>query len=303
MSENIIVTIPFTKTVNPLGKVVVEYMPDKTKQVKAYLLAEHIRKGAQTGIAFEASKLAKESYGHRAGLGKLFASHNSPNLLSIIAQKTGSYLARKVDDDGHTTLLYWATGAQGDGVEVIGDLSAYEIEQFNFTGPKLFGESVKLLPALRYFVERFSSAERGMYVFFTQGNIDDLDDVKKYSADLARKIASAQRKPVKFVLMGIGNKINTAVLETLDNLDTGTDVDLWDYRIAAEMKDVLEIFAEMGDSHTIVFSSGRAFDDKGQMIADFSASGVPSLLKFSLPSGAKSFELELADKRIVQPIS
>jgi hypothetical protein len=303
MNENTIITIPYTKTVNPLGKVVVEYMPDKTKKVKAYLLAEHIRKGVQTGIAFEASKSMKEAYGYRNGLGGLISGQNAPNLLSLVAQKTGSYLARKVDDDGNTTLLYWATDQQGDGIEMIGDLSAYEIEKFDFSGPKSFGEAVKLVPAIRYFVDRFAGANWGMYVFFTQGKIDDLEEVKCYSTQLAKEIATAKRNPVKFVLMGIGSKVNISTLQALDDLDTGTDVDLWDYRIAEDLKDVLEIFAELGDTHTIVASKGKVIGANGHMIADYSASGVPSLMMFSLPSDAKSFELELGDTKIVQPIT
>lgn len=303
MREQTIVTVPYNKTVNPLGKVVVEYMPDKTKKIKAYLLAEHIRKGVQTGIAFEASKWIKEAYGYRSGFGGLMTRQDNPNLLSMVAQKTGSYLARKVDDDGHTTLVYWAIGRMGDEVEIIGDLSAYEIEQFDFTGPKTFGESVNLMPAIRYFVDRFASADWGMYVFFTQGRIDDLEEVKKYSTELAKKIAGGRKNPVKFILMGIGQKINSENLKMLDDLDTGTDVDLWDYRIAEEMKDVLEIFAELGDTHTIVAPKGKVLGANGHIIADYGDSGVPSLMMFSLPSDAKSFELELGDTKIVQPIS
>lgn len=303
MHKQTIITVPYNKTVNPLGKVIVEYMPDKTKKVKVYLLAEHIRKGVQTGIAIEGSKWMKEAYGYSSGLGSLMTKENKPNLLSIVAQKTGSYLARKVDDDGNTTLLYWSTGQKGDEIEIIGELSAYEIEQFNFTGPKVFGEYVKLLPAIRYFVDHFAGAQWGMYVFFTQGRIDDLEAVKQYSNELAKEIADARRHPLKLVLIGVGQKINDANLKLLDNLNTGTFVDLWDYRIAAEMKDVMEIFTELGDTNTIVAPNGRILDASGQTIMDYSASGMPALLMFSLPADSRSFQLEFADKKIVQPIS
>ena len=297
MSEKNVITVPYSRTVNPLGKVVVEYLPNKTKKVKAYLLAEHIRKGVQTGIAIEGSKLMKEAYGITG------AAQGKPNLLSIIAQKTGSYLARKVDDDGNTTLIYWATGARGDAIQTIGDLSAYDIEQFKFTGPTAFGETVRLMPAIRYFVDRFAKANWGMYVFFTQGKIDDMEEVQKYSVELAQQITSGQRNPLKLVLLGIGSKIDVSSLKALDNLDTGNSVDLWDYRIAAEMKDVLEIFAELGDANTMVAPDGRVFDPAGHIVVDYCGKGVPSLMQFSLPPDAKSFQLELSGQKVVQPIS
>jgi hypothetical protein len=303
MQSRNIVTVPYLKTIAPLGKVTVEYFPDKTKQIKAYLLAEqHVRTGIQTGMAIEGSELMKAAFGYSGKLGNLLAKQDNPNLVSLAAQKTGSYLARKVDEDESTTLLYWSTGAQGVEIESIGDLSAYEIEQYNFTGPKHFGASVNLLPAVRYFVERFVQASWGMYVFLTQGMIGDLSEVKNYTTWLSREIAEGRRNPLKLVLIGVGHKIDKSHMELLDNLGAGTPVDLWDYRIASEMKDVLEIFAEVGDANTIVAPAGKVLDAAGHIVVDYSGTGVPALMMFKLPGNAKSFQLELAGQVVVQKI-
>ena len=207
-----------------------------------------------------------------------------------------------MDEDGNTTVIYWATGSGGTDIELVGDLTAYQVEQNDFSGPKEFGSKVKLLPAVRYFVERFVQANWGMYVFLTQGVIDDLGEIKEYTIRLADEIAAGRRNDLKLVLIGVGSKVDKSHLELLDNLDTEAAIDLWDYRIAAEMKDVLEIFTELSDANTIVAPRGRVLDPAGQIIADYTAHGVPALITFSLPVGAKSFMVELPDGTITQPI-
>lgn len=302
MKSRNIINLPYSQTIKPLGKVTVEYLPDGCKQIKAYFIGEHIRAGTQTGMAIEGSFLMEPAFGYKRKIFGLFTQQTEPNLVSMAAQKMGSYLARKVDADGNTTIIYWATGFGGTDVEVVGDLTAYQVEQYDFKSPKKFGTIVKLLPAVRYFVERFSRADWGMYVFFTQGVIEDLEDVKKYTISLAEEIAAGRRKGLKLVLIGVGRKVNKSHLELLDNLNTETVVDLWDYRIASEMKDVLEIFTELSDTNTLVYPKGRILDSNGRTIVDYTDTGVPALLIFTLPADAKSFQLQLVDQTIIQSI-
>jgi hypothetical protein len=301
MEPNEIITLPYTQTVKPLGKVSVEFLPGGEKRVKAYFIGEHIRPQAQTGIAIEGSTAMKPAFGYPSKIGALLPQLNAPNLVSMAAKQMGSYLARKVDDDGNTTVIYWAAGPAGADVEVVGDLTAYQVEQATFAGPKKFGPQAQLLPAVRYFVERFASANWGMYVFFTQGVIDDLEAVKQYTLTLAAEIAAGRRPPLKLVLVGVGHKVDQAHLQLLDALDRQAAVDLWDYRIAAEMKDVLEIFTELGDANTLIAPRGRLLAPNGQVIADY-PTGVPALVTFTLPEMAKSFQVELPEGTITQPI-
>ena len=72
----------------------------------------------------------------------------------------------------------------------------------------------------RYFVDRFRDAPWGFYVFITDGELHDLDEVKAYSTRLARDIAAGRRNPLKFVLIGIGPSVNETQMEELDDLDT-----------------------------------------------------------------------------------
>ncbi|MFT2520401.1 hypothetical protein ACMWQB_29720, partial [Escherichia coli] len=85
-----------------------------------------------------------------------------------------------------------------------------------------FGTGTQLLPAVRYFVERFKDAPWGLYIFITDGELHDLAEVMRYSTQLAREIAAGKRRPLKFVLIGVGPDINEAQMEALDDLQTGT---------------------------------------------------------------------------------
>ena len=158
------------------------------------------------------------------------------NEITPVAQKLCGYLARKIDADGGTTCIYWATGVGGSKVEVIGDLTADDAERHIFGPPRDFGTGTQLLPAVKYFVDRFKDAPWGIYVFITDGELHDLDPVKEYSTWLAREVSAKRRNPLKFVLIGVGPAVNEQQMEELDDLDTGTEVDLCDHKLAAEMR-------------------------------------------------------------------
>ena len=228
----------------------------------------------------------------------------SDNIVESKARDFISYLAANLDADGGTTVIYWACGPDGSDTEVIGDYSADQCLQLSIKGPTSvpFGNGTRLLPAVRYFTDRFQDAERGMYVFLTDGRLDDLEDVKTYSRELARAVEAQQRKPVKFVLVGMGDKIDEAQMEELDDLETGTDVDLWDHKIAAEMRSIVEIFAEVVRDNQIVASTGVIYDSQGQIVKRFS-DGLPAKVSITLPAGTAWFELEVEGLRIRQTVT
>src|SRR5204862_4948498 len=137
--------------------------------------------------------------------------HKPPhNDITPVAQRLCAYLARKIDADGGTTCIYWAVGPGGGHVQVIGDLTADEAERHVFGPPDDFGTGTQLLPAVRYFVERFKDAPWGFYVFITDGELHDLEAVKDYSTQLAIEVSKKRRNPLKFVLIGVGPNVNEA---------------------------------------------------------------------------------------------
>jgi hypothetical protein len=293
------------RVVEPFGEVNVYPSGGQTRVVATILMEPH-KEGAQTGIALDGSGSMSKLYGADGGarvLSPLFAQPKTQNQVTPVAQKLCAYLARKIDADGGTTCIYWATGAGGGQIEVVGDLRADEAERHVFGPPKDFGTGTQLLPAVRYFTERFRSAPWGFYVFITDGELHDLDAVIEHSKKLAREIASGRRNPVKFVLIGMGPDANEAQMTELDDLDTGTNIDLWDHKLAAEMRVLEEIFAEVVEKNARVADHGRILDPQGRVVKDYKGIGLPAFLEFEVPAGAAYFTLEVNGARIHQPLS
>src|SRR5438128_10023716 len=213
------------KVVEPFGEVNVFPIAGGGTRVTATILMEPRREGAQTGIALDGSGSMRKLYGQDTGGGvvsSIFKKAPVQNEIAPVAQQLCAYLARKIDADHGTTCIYWAVGPDGKNVEVVGDLTADQAETYPFKGPSDFGTGTQLLPAVRYFVERFKDAPWGFFVFITDGELFDLDAVKQYSTQLARAVAGGHRNPDKFVLIGLGPEGNAKQLEELEDLDTST---------------------------------------------------------------------------------
>src|SRR5436309_11579709 len=294
--------------VDPFGEVNVYPSSGGKVRVTATILMEPRREGTQTGIALDGSGSMAALYGVGEETGGFLASlfgskKQAVNQVTPVAQKLCAYLARKLDADGGTTCIYWATGPHGSQIEVVGDLTADQAEQHVFGPPQNFGTGTQLLPAVRYFVERFKDAPWGFYVFVTDGELHDLDAVKQYSTWLAREVAAGRRKPLKFVLIGLGPDANEGQMEELDDLQTGTPIDLWDHKLASEMRVLQEIFAEVVDKNARVADNGRILDPQGRVLQNYGDTGLPAFLEFEVPTGSEFFTLEVNGRRINQALS
>ena len=226
----------------------------------------------------------------------------TPNIVQPLVRDFVAYLAGRLDADGGTTVIYWAGGPTGAECEVVGDFTATECQHLTITGPARmsFGTGTRLTPAVRYFVERFAAAPRGLYVFLTDGRLDDLDDLTTYTTELARLVATGRRNPVKCVLVGVGTAADEPQMAQLDDLDTGTDVDIWDYKLAADLRGVHEIMAELADESQIVAPTATVYDATGAVAAHFPA-GLPAKAAFTLPAASRYFELE-ANGQLVRQV-
>ncbi len=293
--------------VDPFGEVNVYAGGPGKKRVVATILMEPHKEGAQTGLALDGSGSMAKLYGVDDGsrvLSPIFGGpkkHN--NEITPVAQKLCAYLANKIDADGGTTCIYWAVGQGGSQIEVVGDLRAEEAERHVFGPPREFGTGTQLLPAVKYFVERFKDAPWGFYVFVTDGELHDLDAVKQYSVRLAHEVSARRRPPLKFVLIGVGSDVNEAQMIELDDLESGTEVDLWDHKLAAEMRVLQEIFAEVVDKNTRIADKGRILDPQGRVVKDYSDTGLPAFLEFEIDVKADYFTLDVNDTRVHQPLA
>lgn len=227
----------------------------------------------------------------------------TPNIVKPEARKFSSYLADNLDSDDKTDIIYWACGKDGKSIEELWELGSHDCLALEFEGPKdnTFGMATHLLPAVKYFEQKYRSAKRGMFIFITDGQLDDLDELKDFTIKLAKEISANKRNLFKAILIGIGGEIDENQMVELDDLDTGTDVDIWDHKIAREMKDIMEIFAELVDENMTIAPFGTIYDSKGNVVKKFN-DGVPAKGRFRLPLSSTFFTLEVEGQTIKQMI-
>jgi hypothetical protein len=291
--------------VDPFGEVNVHPTRTGGLHVTATILMEPHKEGTQTGIALDGSASMAKLYGVTEG-GGFFANLlglNRPGLNEVtpVAQRLCAYLARKIDADGGTTCIYWATGPGGSRIEEVGDFRAEEAERHVFGPPRDFGTGTQLLPAVRYFVDRFADAPWGFYIFITDGELHDLEAVEEYTLRLAGDIAAGRRRPLKFVLIGVGPNVNEGQMERLDDLEA--PVDLWDHKLASELRVIQQIFAEVVEKNARVADNGKILDAHDRVVKNYSDTGLPALLEFDLPAGSSHFTLEVNGKKIRQDLA
>jgi len=290
----------------PFGKVNYWDLPGKQgRGVRATILMDVAREGVKMGIAIDGSASMEPLFG-RKPLGAFLPP--PPNNVKPAAQAMSAYLASKAAD-GKVTAVYWATGPDGQAIEVLGNFTAAEAESFSFAPPKHYGTGTQLLPVLKYFTDGqqrpdLYEAKLGMYVFITDGQMKDIEAVKQYCTQLAHDIEAGRRNDLKLFIIGLGEQVDESQLDELDDLDTGTSIDLWDTRLASEMKELAEIFAEVVDDENVILvpNDGIVRDSAGRVIKDYRDSGLPGVLEFLLPTGDTAFSLEVGGNRITQSL-
>ena len=300
------------KTVEPFGEVNVLPGADGTMRIRATILMKPQVEGAQTGLAIDGSNSMNRLFGASGAVSDIFGS--PVNVVQPVARTMAEYLAN-FDSDGNTTVIYWACGVGGNDVQEFGDMDAPKARAFTFAAPKNPGTGTKLLPAIQYFTEKkFPNVPWSIFVFITDGAIEDLDAVKTYSLELGKQIASGKRKFTKFILIGLGEHVDERQMEELDDLDysglkspEGDEIDLWDHTLAATMRRLEEIFKEVVSVQTILAPSANIVDSSGKPVTPIGrasyADGLPAFLEFSMPKGATAFTLQLPDgTTITQPI-
>lgn len=224
------------------------------------------------------------------------------NILQPLVQDFTSYLAGSLDGTGKTSLIYWGCG-KGDEIQVLGEFDDASCQELKIAGPATFklGKMTKLLPAIAYFANQYIQAQRGIYIFLTDGRIDDLEQVKNYTKELALEIAVGKRNYLKLILIGIGNDVDRYQLQELDDFDTGLDIDIWDYKIAGEMTSLSQIFAEVVNENQIIAENGAIYDDAGNCVKSY-PKGLPAKVDFVMRDDSQWFELEVGNQRIRQAV-
>jgi len=226
----------------------------------------------------------------------------SPNTLDFVAPELITYLASNMACDGSTHLTYWG-GGNGSEVETVGDIKANEAARLTIDGPDrmMFGDKSLLLPAIKYYTDHFKKSPLSLVVFVTDGRIDDLSEVKRYTTQLADEMSSNQRPPLRFILVGVGEDVDELTLKQLSAHNTDSYLNVWDYMIVSDLQDVLKIFAEVMRDSQIVAASGSILDSSANQVRLYPR-GLPSRIGFSLPANSPWFDLVMPNQTLRQYI-
>lgn len=227
----------------------------------------------------------------------------TPNTMDFLGSEFIGYLARNLDIDGETTLIYWA-GGNGDEIEVYGNVQENVYADLTIDGPEdiIFGKKTLLCPAVKFMVDRFAEYPLAMLVFISDGHIDDLPALKEYTTDLSAQIANNQHNLVKCILIGVGDNVDENALLKLDGLSSETFINIWDHMIVNDFHEVMEIFSEVIRNTQIVAGAGTVYDAGGNVIKSF-PNGLPATVVFSMPVSSPWFELQFSDQRIRQTVN
>ena len=239
------------------------------------------------------------------GIGEPPVTETLPNEVEPQARWILEYLATK-DRDGLLRVAYWACGENGRDVEPVGELRGTDVKNYKFPGPRSFGRSTVLEPALldwlKYFRERVKAgARQGCAVIITDGQIHDTAAVKKISAKVAKEVAAGTLPRVNFILVGVGSQVDEEQLEDICHEEYPGVGHLWCHRVAEEIKQVAELVAVLVDETMTVAGGGTIFDDKGWILKAYEGR-LPAVLEFEVPEGCTAFTLEVGGKRYTQPL-
>lgn len=301
-----------TQPAEPFGEVNVYKQPDGSIDVVATILMVPEIEGARAGLALDASVSMKKMYGLSPMVSSVFGGGAAlPNLVEPVTRTMAAYLSN-FSSDGRCEVVYWACNPDGSAVEPLAAVTAADAGTLAVNGPKKhpWGKGTQLLPPVKHFVEAaFKGAPWAICVFVTDGVVDDLAAVKAYCRTLALEIAAGRRAFIKLVLIGVGEEVDERQMEELDDMfegsglvdPKGNDIDLWDHKLASEMKKVEEIFAEVVSQNTIVAASASVRNQAGVLCEDY-PNGLPAILRFRLPKGSTSFTLTHPGGSVTQDI-
>jgi len=255
-------------------------------------------------VALDASASLRSEYGYGGAFG------GTPNFVELVARKIGALLT-EVTKTGKASAIYWAVSHDGSQLETIGEFDKAGWEQANITGPKkqVWGKGTKLLPAIRYCVEKIAhNTHWSIGVFTTDGVIEDEKECMDYCLKIGKEIAVGQRNRLKLILIGVGKQIDKGQLERFDDMFENTDinVDLWSTGVAYSMRDEADIlnvlYGELMDEDAIVAPMGEVRDSAGKVLKSW-ADGLPGKFRFILPQGETQFVITAGEHKIVQDIS
>lgn len=278
--------------------------------VRATLLHDPTVEGLDMALYLDGSGSMREEYAYRTKttFWKWLADEPAevlPNQVEPQARWMLEYLATK-DRNGLLRVAYWATGDDGKDLELVGELKGVDVKQYAFPGPKHQGRGTYLAPAMKDYLEYLreqvkTGARRGCAVFLTDGQLHDVGEVKRLSAQVAKEVASGKLPRTNFILVGVGKEVDDEQMEDICHAEYPGVGHLWCHRIAEEITKVAELVAVLVDETMTVAAGGTVYDDRGAVLKVYEGR-LPAVLEFEIREGAESFTLEVSGRRFTQPL-
>ncbi|MFZ2955554.1 MAG: hypothetical protein WA705_01460 [Candidatus Ozemobacteraceae bacterium] len=220
------------------------------------------------------------------------------------AREILGFLGKHIDARGSCSLTYWG-GEKGLGWVDFGEINAEDSKFISIPVPDIssFETESKLLPILQYLVAKMSDVPKTLIVILTDGHFSDIEEVKTYCISLALLIKAGERNFMKFVLLGIGKDVNRKTLAEFEGIKTGPTTELWDHKVADEMRELSEIFAGSVSENEIVAPKALILDSKGNIVKEF-PDGLPAMGSFRMPFSSTSFTFQISpsNRRIHQSL-
>jgi hypothetical protein len=281
--------------------------------VRATLLHDPTVEGLDMAIYMDGSYSMKAEYEQKTRMTgsfwqRLFGTGTTevlPNNVEPQVKWMLEYLATK-DRNGILRVGYWACGASGTAVEILGELQGSQVASYKFPGPVEMGQATRLAPAMRDYVSYLEQqvklgARRGCAVYVTDGQIQDAVEVKALSAQIAKRVAQGRLPRTNFILVGVGGSVDEEQMEDICHAEFPGVGHLWCHRIAAEIGQIAELVAVLVDETMTVAAGGTIYDDKGAVLKVYEGR-LPAVLEFEVPEGTEAFVLEVNGQRFRQPL-
>lgn len=235
-----------------------------------------------------------------------------PSEVETFIHKTGAFVAQ-LDSDHGVQVYLWATGDGHQTVD-LGNHPAGELEKLTIkttadsTDKEAIplGQGTYLRPALQKMVQEVSVDQKaGMayIVMCTDGNLNDYDDVCRWATEKAKGIAAGTHPKFKVVLVGFDDA-NPAQMEGLDNLDTGTDVDIFDAQNAGDLEGAANHLTDEALTSAFTVAEGGYLEANGvkypfeggvpQRIDTKVAGGLSEITLVIIEGGAEVDKLKIA---------
>ncbi len=246
------------------------------------------------------------NFGRRGGL---FGLGKQRNLVEEAMRVAVPYVVNK-DANGSCRVCYWATGANGRAIELLGEMTTEQAQTATFSGPKVFGGSTYLLPAIRDFVayiqEIIKSGETvgaALAVIVTDGQFHDQGDVIAYvQGNLAPTIMEKKFPRTVFSLVGIGSQVDEEQLEDLLHEATPEEYpyrEVFCYALAETLDQLPILVNHLLDENTPAFYGGATITAHEQTVMVYEDM-VPAILTFKVPLKAREFTLNADGKSFRQ---